>query len=52
MPVPHEISFGWVYFPPLAFVILFGIVLVLERLLLPWYYTEARSEGWEEIPTR
>jgi ABC-type nitrate/sulfonate/bicarbonate transport system permease component len=31
---------------------LFGIVLVLERLLLPWYYTRARSEVWEEIPTR
>jgi len=23
---PHEISFGWVYFPPLFFSILFGIV--------------------------
>ncbi len=26
MPIPHEISFGWVYCPPLALVILFGIV--------------------------
>jgi hypothetical protein len=25
MSVPHEISFGWVYIPPLAVVILFGI---------------------------
>jgi len=26
MPVPHEISFGWVYFPPLALAILFGVL--------------------------
>jgi uncharacterized protein DUF1656 len=26
MLIPHEISFGWVYFPPLAVVILFGII--------------------------
>ena len=25
-PTPHEISFGWIYFPPLLFAILFGIV--------------------------
>ena len=26
MPVPHEISFGWIYFPPLFFAILFGVL--------------------------
>ena len=26
LPLPHEISFGWVYFPPLLFSILFGVV--------------------------
>ena len=26
MPVPHEISFSWVYFPPLFFAILFGVL--------------------------
>ena len=25
LPVPHEISFGWVYFRPLFFVVIFGI---------------------------
>jgi len=44
MPVPHEISFGWVYFPPLAFVILFGIAaawiiaVVLNRTGLSRYF--------------
>ncbi len=26
LPTPHEISFGWVYFPPLFFAILFGVL--------------------------
>jgi hypothetical protein len=26
MPIPHEISFTWIYFPPLAFAILFGVL--------------------------
>ncbi|MCX6924627.1 MAG: DUF1656 domain-containing protein [Verrucomicrobia bacterium] len=26
MPVPHEVSFDWVYFPPLLFSILFGVL--------------------------
>lgn len=25
-PIPNEISFSWVYFPPLFFVLLFGVV--------------------------
>ncbi len=28
---------------------LFGLVAVAERLALPWYYTAAREERWEEI---
>jgi len=24
---PHEISFGWVYFPPLLFALVFGILV-------------------------
>ena len=26
IPIPHAISFGWVYFPPLFFDILFGVL--------------------------
>ncbi len=28
---------------------LFGLVAIIERLALPWYYTAARQERWEEI---
>ncbi|NLD44630.1 MAG: ABC transporter permease, partial [Chloroflexi bacterium] len=28
---------------------LFGLVAVIERLALPWYYTAARQERWEEV---
>jgi len=30
-------------------ILLFLIVMALERALLPWYYTSARSEEWEEL---
>ncbi len=30
-------------------VALFGLVAALERLTLPWYYTAARGERWEEL---
>jgi len=30
-------------------VALFGLVAAAERLALPWYYTAAREERWEEI---
>jgi len=30
-------------------ILLFLAVAVIERLLLPWYYTSAREERWEEI---
>ena len=35
MLVPHEVSLGWVYLPPLALAVLFGIVgaWVVSRLL-------------------
>jgi hypothetical protein len=26
-PIPHEVSFGWIYFPPLLFAIVFGILV-------------------------
>ena len=44
MQVPHEVSLGWVYFPPLAVVILFGIAaawilaIVLNRTGLSRYF--------------
>lgn len=44
MPIPHEISFGWVYVPPLALVVLFGIItawiisVVLNRTRLSRYF--------------
>jgi len=28
---------------------LFGLVVALERVTLPWYYTAAREERWEEL---
>jgi ABC-type nitrate/sulfonate/bicarbonate transport system permease component len=28
---------------------LFGLVVILERLALPWYFTSARQAQWEEI---
>lgn len=31
-------------------ILLFLAVVVLERLTLPWYYTSARAERWEEMP--
>lgn len=30
-------------------IVLFGVVAVVERLSLPWYYTAARAERWEEL---
>ena len=30
-------------------VLLFALVVTLERLTLPWYYTPAREERWEEL---
>jgi len=30
-------------------ILLFLSVAVIERLALPWYYTAAREESWEEI---
>ena len=30
-------------------IILFLLVVVLERALLPWYYTAERAERWEEL---
>lgn len=44
LPVPHEISFGWVYLPPMLVVILFGIIAawiiatVLNRTGLNRYF--------------
>jgi len=32
-------------------ILLFLAVAVIERLSLPWYYTAARQERWEEITT-
>ena len=30
-------------------IVLFLLVVVLERILLPWYYTAEREERWEEL---
>jgi len=30
-------------------ILLFAVVTIMERLALPWYYTAAREERWEEI---
>lgn len=30
-------------------VLLFGLVVAIERLLLPWYYTAPREQRWEEL---
>ena len=30
---------------------LFGLTALIERLALPWYYTAAREERWEELRT-
>ncbi len=30
-------------------IILFGLVAAVERLALPWYYTAAREERWQEL---
>ena len=44
MPIPHEISLGYVYFPPLAFAVLFVIIAawitagVLNRTGLSRYF--------------
>ena len=41
---PHEISFGWVYFPPLLFALVFGVLVawfvggVLNRSGLSRYF--------------
>jgi ABC-type nitrate/sulfonate/bicarbonate transport system permease component len=35
----------------LVSVLLFLAVSALERLCLPWYYTAAREEQWEEVGT-
>jgi len=32
-------------------ILLFLAVAVLERLALPWYYTTAREQSWEELQT-
>ena len=43
-PTPSEVSFGWIYFPPLLFAIVFGIVVawcvsgLLNRLGLSRYF--------------
>lgn len=33
-------------------IVLFLVVTVLERLALPWYYSSAREEQWEELAAR
>ena len=33
-------------------IVLFAVVAALQRALMPWYYTEARTEVWEEIRAR
>ena len=30
-------------------IVLFGLTALIERLALPWYYTAAREERWEEL---
>jgi ABC-type nitrate/sulfonate/bicarbonate transport system permease component len=33
----------------LVSIAMFLVVMVIERTVLPWYYTSARSEQWEEL---
>jgi ABC-type nitrate/sulfonate/bicarbonate transport system permease component len=44
-----ERVFAAIAITSLLSIALFLIVAVLERALLPWYYTAARKEQWEEI---